>query len=538
VRQDDPQTQATLRTRGTGAIAEALAPGEDSVAPLHSLPEPRREDRGLTPDGRLRAGKLAGLTMPRAIWVLAWPVLIDSVLNSLVGLTDTVLAAGISVEATDAIGSAIYVMWFVGLFFMALDVGATALISRAVGGRRMAVANAGVGQAMLLAVAIGLSVGFLVFLSSRGMPRIMGLHGEAAEAFRTYIRIMAFDAPLMSILFAGIACLRGAGDSFRPMRAMVAVNIVNIALAWALSGVPLRHTSLEAGVPVVRTILDNPFPFRLGVAGIATGTLIAHGTGAAIILWTLTRPRGVLHLKKRRLRPHWHTMRRIVRIGFPNFLEMIGMFFGNFPILLMVGWLGAGLVGAHMVAIRVEAFSFQPGFAMGIAAAALAGQYLGAGSPRHARRAIVLCTLVGSSIMGAMGLAFVLFPRQIVGLISPQDLHLEIAPQCLRITGFVQIPFAISLVLRSAMRGAGDVKVVMWLTWVTTYAVRLPLAYAFSGVELPLPQWAGGGRLANPFQLHQPGLAGLWLGLCLEIFFRAAAFVTRFLQGGWAKQRV
>jgi putative MATE family efflux protein len=525
------------RTRGAGAVAEALAPGEDTVAPLHSLPEPRadRANIGLTPDGRLRAGKLAGLTMRRAIWVLAWPVLVDSVLNSLVGLTDTVLAAGISEPATDAIGSAIYVMWFVGLFFMALDVGATALISRAVGGRRMAVANAGVGQAMLLAVVIGLSLGAVLFLLVGPMTFVMGLKGDAAEAFRTYLRLMALDVPMMSILFAGIACLRGAGDSFRPMQAMIVVNIVNMALTWTLSGVSLRHVSIVAGRHVESVVFHNPSPLHWNIAGIAVGTMLAHPTGAALMVWTLTHPRGVLRLKAHRLRPHWHTMRRIVRVGFPNFLEMIGMFFGNFPILLMVGWLGAGLVGAHMVAIRVEAFSFQPGFAMGIAAAALAGQYLGAGSPSMARRAVVLCTIVGASIMGAMGLAFMLVPRTIVGWISPQEMHLAITPQCLRITGAVQIPFAISLVLRSAMRGAGDVRVVMWLTWLSTYAVRLPLAYAFSGVQIPLP---GGQKVANPFHLHEPGLAGLWIGLCLEIFFRAGAFSWRFLQGGWLRQRV
>jgi putative MATE family efflux protein len=464
-------------------------------------------------------------------------VLVDSVLNSLVGLTDTILAAGISVPATDAIGSAIYVMWFVGLFFMALDVGATAVISRAVGGRRMAVANAGVGQAMLLAVAIGLSMGVLIFFCSSPMTAVMGLRGEAALDFRTYLRIMGADVPMMAILFAGIACLRGAGDSFRPMRAMIAVNIVNMLLAWSLSGVSLRHTTMVAGEPVVRVVLENPFPFHLGVAGIAIGMLCAHATGAALILWTLTRPKAVISLKRRRLLPHWHTMRRMIRVGFPNFLEMIGMFFGNFPVLLMVGWLGAGLVGAHMVAIRIEAFSFQLGFAMGIAAASLAGQYLGAGSPEMARRAIVTCTAVSATIMGLMGLLFVFAGQWLVGLVSPQLEHLQWTPKCLFITGIVQVPFAISIVLRSAMRGAGDVRVVMWITWLTTYAARLPLAYIFSGVSIPIPAWAGGGSIANPFPF-EPSLAGLWVGLCIEVVIRCAAFTWRFLHGGWTRQRV
>jgi Na+-driven multidrug efflux pump len=127
-----------------------------------------------------------------------------------------------------------------------------------------------------------------------------------------------------------------------------------------------------------------------------------------------------------------------------------------------------------------------------------------------------------------------LFPRQITGLVSSQPIHLEIVPQLLFITGTIQIPFAVAIVLRSALRGAGDVKVVMWITWITTYGIRLPLAYALSGADIPLP---GGGAEHNPFW-SGGGLAGLWIGLCIEIVLRAAMFLWRFVQGGWLSMRV
>jgi putative MATE family efflux protein len=518
------------------APSESIAPAMDAAGPLAEPPR-RRASQGLTPDGRLKSGKLAGLTMPAAIVALSWPVLVDSFLNSLVGLTDTVLSAGISEAATDAIGSASYIIWFIALVFIALDVGATALISRSVGASRMAVANAGVGQTLLLAIVCGAFIGTLTAAGAWPLPSLMGLSGEAVPAFRIYLWILSADAPVMAVLFAGIACLRGGGDSFRPMRAMIVVNLANIILSFVLAGVDIRTTSIVAGEPVTRIVLENPFGFNLGVAGIALGTLLAHLCGAALIVTTLIRGTSALRLRARRLRPHWVTMRRIVRVGLPNFLETLGMWFGNFLIVLMVGWLGAGYVGSHIVAIRIEAFSFQPGFAMGIAAAALAGQYLGAGSPSMARRAILTCTGVSCAIMAVMGLAFIFIPRQIVGIFSSQPAHLAITPGCLFITGLVQIPFAVSLVLRSAMRGAGDVKAVMWITWITTYAVRLPMAYIFSGVDIPIPRSLGGGVLKNPFGF-EPSLAGLWIGLCGELVIRGIAFGVRFLQGGWAHHRV
>jgi putative MATE family efflux protein len=513
-----------------------LDPTEEAV-----LPRPRgREGRGeigLTPDGRLKSGRLAGLSLGAAIITLSWPVLVDSLLNSLVGLTDTAIAAAISPGVTDAIGNAAYTLWFVGLFFMALDVGATALISRAVGAGRMAVANAAVGQALQMAVVVGVLLGAFMGLIARPLGALMCSDPEAIAAFVTYTRVFAFDIPFLSVLVAGIACLRGSGDTFRPMRAMIVVNLVNLALGWALAGPDYQTSTLVNGELVKHVVIHNPFHFKLGVLGIALGTLLAHATGAALILFTLARGSASLRLKKHRvLRPHWHTMRRIIRVGLPNFFETLGMWLGNFPIILMAGWIGTDLVGAHILAVRIEAFSFQPGFAIGIAAAALAGQYLGAGSPRLAKRAIVICTAIAAAIMFTMGLVFILAGRQIVSILSPQEVHLHWTPRLLLITGCVQIPFAVGIVLRQAIRGAGDVKVVMYLTWIGTYGVRLPLAYLLSGVEIP---WRG-GVIHNPMASlgFKPDLGWLWIGLCIEVVFRCGLFVARFLHGGWAKARV
>lgn len=521
--------------------AETLDPSADPVLGSGRRPA---ATAGVTPDGRLRTGKLAGLTMTGAIWVLSWPIMVQSLLNSLVGLTDTVLAAGVSEAATDAIGGASYIVWFVGLVMAAIGVGATALISRAVGGGRQAVANAALGQAILLALWAGVAVGVLVAAGAWPLAAMLNLSDEAAAAFRSYMLINAAGAPLASFLFTGIECCRAAGDSRRPLWSMVAVNVVNVLLSWSLAGVDLTSTRFVNGQTVTTVVLANPFPFDLGVTGIALGTLVGHAVGAAMVLHLLLRGRSGVVLRRRRLRPHWHTMRRLIRVGFPNFLEMLGMWLGNFAVVLMVGMLGAsagaGVLGAHVVAIRVEAFSFLPGFAMGTAAAALAGQYLGAGSPRLAWRATLACTGVASAIMGAMGLLFILAPRAIVGALTSQPTHLELVPQVLAVAGLVQVPFAVSMVLRSALRGAGDVKVVMWLTWISTWGIRLPLAYACSGVDITLPRWLGGGVIDNPFWPtgETGGLVGLWVGLCAELVIRAAMFAARFIQGGWTRAKV
>lgn len=512
------------------ALGDWQGVGGVSAPLLHEKPT------GLTADGRLKSGQLAGLSMGSAIWVLCWPILIESFLSSAVGLTDTVLSAQLGVAETDAVGSASYIIWFTGLIVMAISVGTTALVSRSVGRGRLAVANAAVGQSLLLAIGLGSLVAVFVALAGPGLGGALTQSETGARTFAAYLQIVAVGTPFMAVLAAAIAALRGAGDSIRPLWAMVAVNVANILVSWWLCGEDLTRLVERDGVRTSEVILHNPSPFHMGISGIAVGTVLANAVGCAIVLGMLAGGRGGVRLMRRRLRPHWHTLLRLARVGLPNFFETFGMWVGNFMVFGFVVHLSDadGMTGAHMLAIRIESFSFLPGFAMSLAAATLAGQYLGAGSPRMARVAVLRCAFAGAALMGLLGLAFLFIPDKLVALLSSQPEHLQTVPALLRIAGFVQIPFAFAIITRGALRGVGDTKVVFLITWTTTYLLRLPLAYLFSGVDLPLPN---GAVLQHPF-FDEPSLAGLWFGLCTEVVLRCLAFVARFLHGGWSGTRV
>lgn len=534
----------------TGASGPVLDAGSLDVSEEAVVPARVGNGRagGVDEHGRLRSGRLAGLSMWAAIGVLSWPILVESVLNSLVGLVDTTLASQISEPATDAIGVASYFAWFISLFAMALATGATALVSRSVGKGRLGVANAAVGQTMLLAVFSGICVGLVIGLLAPQIASVVGLGAEnapeARSAFVGYMRIIACGVPVSSVLFAGIACLRGAGDSVRPLWSMAAANLVNIVVSFIASGVSFSVSELVDGEVRTTELVAPVIADGLGVYGIALGTVCAHLVGASIIVGMLLRGRGGVKLKRLWLGFHPLTMVRLARLGLPNFFESVGMWLGNFLVVMMVGWLALstsaaggdsdGLFGAHIWAIRIEAFSFLPGFAMGMAAATLAGQYLGAGRSDLATRAIRRCLVIGVFLMGLLGVAFVFGGATIIGTFSTQVTHLEQVPRLLVICGVVQVPFAVAMVIRSALRGAGDVKMTMWITWTSTYAVRLPMAYALSGVDVWYDKRV---ILENPFR-DEFSLSGLWLGLCGELVVRAVFFSARFLHGGWKRVRV
>ncbi len=478
-----------------GHVVSDEQPQQDTT-PVGVLASP------LTTIRRELPGRLAGLSLRRQVFVLAmWP-LMEQVLNFGVSFVDTALAGRLSVEATNAIGVAAYFGWLIGLVQGAVGTGATAIIARAIGGSHRRIANAALGNALVLGLIAGIAIGVIIFALSPFIAAQVGLTGESARLCVIYLRIMGLAAPFSALLFVGAAALRGAGDTRTPFWVLVIVNIINTA------------TSLF--------LVAGPAPWGgHGVTGIAVGTLIAWVIGSALILIVLAGGWGGIRLRWIRLRPHRHTMTRLINIGTPNMLErLLAMWMVNFFILKIVGKLGNDAAwGAHIIAIRVESMSFMLGFAFGIAAAALAGQYLGLGDTQRAKQAVVLCWKLASMMMIGLGLVFIFLPGPLCWLLTDEPRLLEMATPLVRLCGFVQVFFATAIVLGEGMRGAGDTKATLWLTALSTYAVRLPLVYLFA---LTLGY----------------GLYGVWMGLCVELIFRGAIFAARFAQGRWMEIKV
>ncbi|MCC5830449.1 MAG: MATE family efflux transporter [Phycisphaeraceae bacterium] len=466
-------------------------------------------------------GRLAGLSIGGQVVVLAiWPLL-EQFLGFFVGYVDTWLAAHSSVATANAVAVGAYVGWLIGLVQGSVGIGATAVIARAVGGRRMGEANVALGQAVIVAMLAGLSIGLVIFSIAPLMARFVGLTGESAELCVLYLRIMAMAAPFSSLLFVGAACLRGAGDTRSPFRVLLVVNLTNMLLSWLLVAGPstifgwLGGWGLldQAGWLLAPTMEQLG---GLGVLGIAGGTLLAWVIGSVLILRLLVAGSEGMKLARPSLRPVWSQMKRILRVGVPHLIELfLVMWIANFAIVRIVGQLGDPAAwGAHLIAIRIEAISYLPGFALGIASATLVGQYLGLGDPERARRAAVICWRYGAGLMGVMGLMFILVPHWLVNITTNQPEFLARAPDLLRIAGPVQVFFATSIVLGQALRGAGATRTTLFITAVSTYTVRLPLAYLL-GVHFEL------------------GLAGVWIGLSVELFVRGVLVAIFFHRGRW-----
>jgi MATE family, multidrug efflux pump len=241
-----------------------------------------------------------------------------------------------------------------------------------------------------------------------------------------------------------------------------------------------------------------------------------------LLAGVLVSGRGGIRLHLHRLRPHVHTMRRIFRIGVPAGVEGLLIWVAQFTIVIVINRKDASSVmaAAHLNAVKIEAFSYLPGWAFATAAATLVGQSLGMKDPRRAVRGTYVAFAIGGGIMTLCGVAFILFGRSFAAWMLPNQPEIAaLTARCLFVTGFIQSGFAASMIFSGALRGAGDTVAVMSINLASTLGLRLA----------PV--------LVVILAFHQ-GLVAVWMILAGELFVRGVLAWLRFRQGGWAKMEV
>ena len=477
-------------------------------------------------DNLIKSGSLAGKTLWGAIIFLALPILIQQFLIACVGLADKMFAGALPEEivlpSLDAIGIGSYIGWFISIAVSGVGIGAQALIARSMGSGDVVQGNRVLGQSITLAFFWGIVVAIGLWFFAAPLGVLCQLSGEAQAYLVDYIRVLAIGMPACAVMTAGSMALHGSGDTIRPAIVAIVVNIVNVFVSWAMSGADMMFGSFE---------LVNPFSYDYYVIGIAIGSSCAYIIGALLILGVLVKGVTDLRLKVKHLFFQCSVIWRIAKIGIPNFFEGLSMWVANLFILQFIGQIAVnlalsagqdgeveqGLQGAHIIAVQWESLSFLPGFAIGIAAGTLAGQYLGAGQVEQAKRAIRVCTWLAVLLMSSFGVVMIFAGDFLTAIISQEPIHAELVPKLLFVAGVMQVFFAVMMVFRQALKGTGDTLWTFLITSFSSWCIRLPMAWIL-GVQLGY------------------GLVGVWYALCGEMAIRALLFYCRFKHGGWVKE--
>lgn len=446
----------------------------------------------------------------QVVWVLALPVLGEQFLNFCVGFYDVYLAGhlaeSVSEPATSAVGVAAYVGWFASLMFSLVAAGTTALVSRSRGAGDFELANRVANRSMLLAGIAGVMFFVLVLATAPLIPRMLDFDLTEQAITVHYLRLDAFGLLFSSLSYIGAAALRGCGNTRTPMFILGAVAVLNMIVS----------TILVYGL--------GPIP-ALGVDGIVGGTVTARIIGGLLMVLVLARGISGLKLHISELKLRGQTVQRVLAVGIPAALDGIVYWIGHFIFLRIVvesgeaSGEGGAAFAAHIVGIRLEAITYLPAVAWGVAAATLIGQSLGnEDKPRAVRaghEAALQCGLLGI----VLTLGFLLGAGPLMEFMHQSSKVQAIGTPALRLMALFQIPLIASIVYVSGLRGAGDTRFPLWMTIGSTLFVRLPLAW-ICGVYL---QW---------------GLTGAWVGMCADMLVRGIVATWRFCSERWVDTAV
>ena len=436
-----------------------------SEASLHS--------QALTPDVRerfwplvreaLRGSRrdLTALPLSRAVFLLAIPMVVEMIGESLFAVADIFWVSKLGADAMAAVGlteSLLTVMYAVSV---GLSMGVGALVARRIGGKDPAGAARATVQAILIGSCLAAIIGVTGVVAAPRLLAVMGASDGVLRVGGTFARTMLGGSVTVVLLFLINAAFRGAGDAAITMRTLWLANGINILLG-----------------PVLVFGL-GPAP-RLGVTGAAVATTIGRGTGVLFLLWSLRRGKGRLVVRREHVRVDpeaLHTIFRVARTGVVQMLIGMTSWVGLVRILASFG---SAAVAGYTVAIRVILFALLPSWGLGNAAATLVGQNLGAGNPARAEQAVWRAALYNLFFLGTVGLLFVLLSGRIVRLFSDDPAVVAYGSRCLWIvaTGFAF--YAYGMVVSQAFNGAGDTVTPTLINLGCFWLGELPLAYVLS----------------------------------------------------------
>jgi putative MATE family efflux protein len=440
--------------------------------------------------------------LARAVWRLAWPTMLVNIIGGLQSLVDQVLVGHIvGYTGNAAIGVSNQIFIAVVIFVSSLFTGMSVLVSRFAGAGDRDKVDRTVYQAFITAVGIAVLVlapaGY--FLAPPLLDFVNAAPAVQAEAL-PFLRIMFLTSTGMLIFFMLGGALRSAGDARTPMVLGVVLTVLNIA----------------CNVVLIRGL--GPIPaFR--TAGAAMGTAIASGLVALYSIvrlwrggWVVRFPRGHGY------GPDWGIIRELFRFGLPAGIQGIAMNIGGVFLLAYIGSLARSAAAQAAFAVSYnQLFSFVTWTSIGLmgAAAAVAGQNLGAGRPDRTARAVHIAARIGVAGAACVGVAFYAIPRQLLAIFGMQEpAVVEIGTGLLRILSVSGLFIAAALTYTGGLQGTGDTKSPLYISIVSQVILPLGICYVIQQTGTLRP-------------MH------IWLAILAGHATRFALSYGRFAQGKW-----
>ncbi|HEX5386618.1 MAG TPA: MATE family efflux transporter [Gemmatimonadales bacterium] len=394
----------------------------------------------------------------RAILLLAVPMVLEMVLESVFAVTDVFFVSRLGADAVATVGLTESLMALVYAVAVGVSIGVTATVARRTGEKDPDGAARAAVQGIALGVALAAAIGVTGALLAPKLLALLGASPEVIAIGHGYTRILLGGSAVVLFLFLINAAFRGAGDAAVAMRVLWFASAMNIVLG----------PCLIFGL--------GPFP-RLGVTGAAIATTTGRGLGVLVQFVFLCRPGGRLTIRRRHLRIDPAAIWRLVRLSASGVLQMLIGTASWIGLVRIVALFGSGALAGYTIGIRIIIFALLPSWGLSNAAATMVGQGLGARKPDRAERAVWLAAAYNLVFLTAIGIAFVALAEPIVRLFTTDPAVAPVAVRCLRLVSFGFPLYAYGMVLTQSFNGAGDTWTPTLLNLVCFWLWEIPLAW-------------------------------------------------------------
>lgn len=414
-----------------------------------------------------------------AVWRLAWPTMLVNIIGGLQSLIDQVMVGHIvGYTGNAAIGVSSQIFIAVIIFLTSLFSGMSVLVSRFAGAGDAEKVNRTVYQAFITAVGIAVLImaplGY--FLAPAFLDFVNAAPAVQAEAL-PYLRIMFVFSSGMLVFFMLGGALRSAGDARTPMVLGIVMTLLNIVF----------------NVILIRGL--GPIPaFR--TAGAAMGTVAASGLVAIYSVYKLWRGGWVVRFPRGRgYGPDWGIIRALFRFGLPTGFQGIAMNIGGVFLLSFIGSLAQSAAAQAAYSVTyTQLFSFVTWTSVGLmgAAAAVAGQNLGAGRPERTIAAVHVAARIGVIGAACLGVLYLLIPRQLLAIFGMHEPEVvAIGSELLRVLSVSGLFIAAALTYTGGLQGTGDTRSPLYISIVSQVVIPLGICYAIreTGTLRPIHIW-------------------------------------------------
>jgi putative MATE family efflux protein len=410
----------------------------------------------------------------RAILLLAIPMMLEMVMESLFAVVDIYFVGKVGVNAIAVVGLTESMLTIIYSLGFGVAMGTTALVARRVGEKdNDGAAVAGV-QAIYLGTAAALLTGIPGIIYAGDLLALMGADEAIIAEGTVFTALMLGSNILIIMLFLINAIFRGAGNAALAMRVLWISNGINIVLD-----------------PIL--IFGIGFFPELGLKGAAIATIIGRGTGVIYQLFHLFRGKGLIKIHKENWKLNGRVLLKLIKVSAGGTGQFIIASASWIFLMRIMSGFGSEALAGYTIAIRVMIFTLLPAWGIANAAATMVGQNLGAQQSSRAEQSVWVTGMYNMVYMGTIMIIYILFADEIIRFFSSNPEVVKQAVDCLVTLSFGYIFYAFGMVLVQSFNGSGDTRTPTIINFFVFWTFQIPLAYLLSIHVLKGPEgvyWA------------------------------------------------